>query len=166
MNILKLSEKGRRVAGILKSGIAKGYSNNRIYLALKDESPWSYRKQTVLNDLKVLRGVEKKFKSLRTIGKSKRLGMGSYATTAKQMTSRYKTVVRLEGAFIDDKEPITRWMTVSHNDRYTIAQLEAKAIQGLEEQEYEIKWDKQYAVEAYFDPSFTGRNPNIVERIY
>lgn len=149
MSIAIISDKGRKILNFLKSGIQQGLSSSRIISALREAGASTYRRTEMLADIRALRDVEDVFNRLKYIRRDSLISESHYLQTRKVMTSRYKTVVRIEGISKITGEEMTRYITVSHDSLIKRGEAEAAALYALEVAESPTKWEKMYPVESY-----------------
>lgn len=128
---------------------------NDVIKMIKDSKLDTYRYQTMRQDIGALLNVSDRWKIMRTKPKGEILSASFYPQTRKTMTTRYKTVIRVQGKSKITGELVTRHVTVAHDTLLSRDELEADALIVLEKSESPTKPSASYPTQAYFDSRVT-----------
>jgi len=139
------------VISAIKAGVQAGYSTTDI-ISVLSEHELSYRRTTMLSDIRTVQGAAEDWGRMRFVGRDKTVSERLYQEREFDRPWRYSTTVELKGYSEKTGEKQTRHVTVTHDTLMHREELEAAALQTMDEVSPDLIVESLMPVEGYRRP--------------
>ena len=113
------------------------------------EAGWSYRKTHMLSDIRVVRGAGETWERMKYVRRDRTVSEALYKERQYDRKWRYSTTMEIHGRNILTGEAVTRHVTVTHQSLLLRGDLEADALQTLDDVSPDVVVDRIMPVEGY-----------------
>jgi len=148
MVVKGLSEKGKAILPFLMGAVNKGLSANSI-IKMAQDLGISYRRQTMLDDIRILKGVEKIWEPLKYVPKDAKISEKNLVPSSKPMLTKYQFKVKADIYRHDLRERRSVYLTVSSDTLMSPNEIKRKLIDYIETWSPYVELEESWVVGGY-----------------
>lgn len=131
--IASLGSRARSLLPIIQSGVSSGLGSRAINDAIRRATGTGLRRQTLLDIMRQLRGIEEAGERLRFVRRDRTPDPTRVPEALTSIRRRFGSTVRIEGVLADTGERITQHVQVTHDEPLTRGELEDTAAGFIED---------------------------------
>ena len=128
-----LSPRVRQLLPIIESGVTAGLSSRAINDALVEATGTGLRRQTLLDIIREIQGVDKFGETLKNVRLDRTPDPDRVPTALTRIRRNFGSTVRVSGFDLNTGESIDRYVQVTHDDPLTRGEIEDTALGFLED---------------------------------